>query len=371
MTALSILKDLIRFPSITPDEAGSFSYIRSLLEGFEAIEIDKEGVKNLYLYKDFLPYGEGVHLAFAGHLDVVPPGDGWLTDPFEAVEKDGLLYGRGSQDMKSGVAAFLAAIRQCQAFPGRISLILTSDEEGDAKYGTVEVLKYLKEREELPRYCVVAEPTCDRSFGDMVKVGRRGSINGVIEIMGRQGHAAYPEKSLNPVHQIAPLLSKIAGVDLDDGDEFFAPSKLVITDIRGGMEVTNVTPGKLKIMFNVRNSTKTTKEDVEAYVRKQLDGLDYSLKLAQSAKPFRTNGESAVVQSMAEAIRTVTGNATTLGTAGGTSDARFLGEYGVDTVEFGVVNDTIHAPNECTEITQIEALEKVFVEFLKGFSKTA
>lgn len=367
MNALAILKDLIRFPSITPDEAGSFDYIQNLLHDFHAVRIDVEGVKNLYLYKDFLPSGEGTHLSFAGHLDVVPPGEGWASDPFEAVEKEGWLYGRGTQDMKSGVAAFLAAVASQDAFPGRISLILTSDEEGDAKYGTIEVLKYLKEKNELPACCVVAEPTCDKRFGDMVKVGRRGSINGVIEIKGRQGHAAYPEKSVNPVHQIAPVLSKIAGIDLDAGDEFFAPSKLVITDIRGGIEVTNVTPGKLKIMFNVRNSTKTTKEDVERYVSEQLRGLDFTLTLAQSAKPFRTNADSSVVRNMAEAIAAVTGSETTLGTAGGTSDARFLGEYGVETVEFGVVNDTIHAPNERTEVAQVEMLEKVFKEFLRRF----
>ena len=368
MNVVEILKKLISYKSITPSDAGSFDFIKDFLSDFEAIEINKEGVNNLFLYKDFSPHDEkGIHVSFAGHLDVVPPGEGWETDPFEPCEKDGNIFGRGAQDMKSGVAAFLSALKQVKTFPGRLSLILTSDEEGDAKYGTVEVLKFLKERGELPDYCIVAEPTCEEQFGDMVKVGRRGSINGVIEKRGKQGHAAYPEKSKNPIHKVAQVLPFMAGIDLDDGDEFFAPSKFVITDIRAGMEVTNVTPGNLKMMFNVRNSTKTSKDDVEAFVHKYFKEMDYTLTLSQSAKPFLTDKDSAVVHHIVKAIEETTGVYPKLGTAGGTSDARFLGEYGVDTVEFGVINDTIHAPNERTSIKELEQLEKVFTRLLEKF----
>jgi succinyl-diaminopimelate desuccinylase len=248
-------------------------------------------------------------------------------------------------------------------------LLLTSDEEGDAKYGTVEILKYLKERNELPDYCIVAEPTCDMRFGDTIKVGRRGSINGVLHLQGVQGHAAYPEKSKNPIHEIAGVLHKIAGVDLDGGDDVFAPSKFVITDIRAGMEMTNVTPGSLKMMFNVRNSTKTTKADVEAFVQRHFAGMAYTLTLTQGAKPFVTERNSPVVALLCEAVREVTGINPGLGTGGGTSDARFLGEYGVDTVEFGVINDTIHAPNERTSINELRQLEAVFVRLLASFHR--
>lgn len=368
MDVVELLKKLISYKSITPNDGGSFGFIKEYLPDFKAVEINKEGVNNLFLYRDFSPIGDkGIHVSFAGHLDVVPPGDGWESDPFLACEKDGNIFGRGAQDMKSGVAAFLNAVRQVENFPGRLSLILTSDEEGDAKYGTVEVLKYLKEKNELPDYCIVAEPTCESRFGDTVKVGRRGSVNGVIEKRGKQGHAAYPEKSKNPIHKVAQVLPFMAGIDLDDGDEFFAPSKFVITDIRAGMEVTNVTPGNLKMMFNVRNSTKTTKEDIEAFVHKYFKDMDYTLTLSQSAKPFLTDKNSPLVHHIVKAIESVTGVYPELGTAGGTSDARFLGEYGVATVEFGVINDTIHAPNERTSIDELQQLEKVFIRLLENF----
>ncbi len=189
----------------------------------------------------------------------------------------------------------------------------------------------------------------------------------MIEKIGRQGHAAYPEKAKNPIHKVAQVLPYMAGINLDDGDENFSPSQFVITDIRAGMEVTNVTPGKLKMMFNVRNSTKTAKEDIEVFVHKYFKEMDYTLVLNQSAKPFVTNSNSKVVQKMLASIKEVTGIDTKLSTAGGTSDARFFGEYGIDTVEFGVINDTIHAPNERTSVDQVDALYKVFTKVIEKF----
>jgi succinyl-diaminopimelate desuccinylase len=188
-----------------------------------------------------------------------------------------------------------------------------------------------------------------------------------LTVKGKQGHAAYPEKAVNPVHQIAPLLEKLAGVDLDAGDDDFAPSKMVITDIRGGMEVTNVTPGKLKIMFNVRNSTKTTQEDVRVHIGKVLKELDYTLELTQGSYPFVTDRDSKVVRTITESIRKTTGKETKLSTAGGTSDARFMGAFGIDVVEFGVINDTIHAPNERTSIVEVRDLHRVFRDVVNTF----
>lgn len=230
------------------------------------------------------------------------------------------------------------------------------------------MLEHLKEIGMLPEYCIVAEPTCEEKFGDAIKIGRRGSINGYLTIRGKQGHAAYPEKAVNPVHQIAPILDKIAGVDLDSGDENFAPSQMVITDIRGGMEVTNVTPGSLKIMFNVRNSTKTAQEDIGLHIENLFKDLDYTLELTQGSYPFVTKRDSRIVGKLAESIKNVTGVQTKFSTAGGTSDARFMGAFGIDVVEFGVINDTIHAPNERTSIDEVEGLYQVFKDLVKHFN---
>jgi len=366
MNVVDLLLKLLSFESITPDDAGSLKFIEEYLDGYEATYVNKEGVKNLFLSKRF---GEGEHLCFAGHVDVVPAGDNWDTNPFVPVIKEGNIYARGTQDMKSGVAAFMQTCKEVEDFDGRLSILLTSDEEGDAKYGTVIMLEHLKSINLLPGYCIVAEPTCETTFGDAIKIGRRGSINGYLTLNGRQGHAAYPEKSINPVHQIASILDKIAGVNLDNGDNDFAPSQMVITDIRGGMEVTNVTPGALKLMFNVRNSTKTTQEEVRLHIDKCFKGLDYSLELTQGSYPFVTTRDSKVVKKLSSSIETITGLKTKLSTAGGTSDARFMGAFGIDVVEFGVINDTIHAPNERTSIVEVEKLFEVFKDMVKNFNK--
>jgi len=365
MNVVDLLLKLLSFKSLTPDDAGSLKFIEEYLEGYEATYVNKEGVKNLFLTKKF---SEGPHLCFAGHVDVVPAGDGWMTNPFVPVIKEGKIYARGTQDMKSGVAAFVQTCKEAEQFEGTLSILLTSDEEGEAKYGTVIMLEHLKDKDMLPDYCIVAEPTCETTFGDAIKIGRRGSINGYLTIQGKQGHAAYPEKAINPVHQIADVLDKIAGVNLDNGDDDFAPSQMVITDIRGGMEVTNVTPGSLKLMFNVRNSTKTTQKEVRLHIDECFDGLDYDLELTQGSYPFVTTRDSKVVKKLSESIQTVTGLETKLSTAGGTSDARFMGAFGIDVVEFGVINDTIHAPNERTSVVEVEKLCKVFKEMVEQFN---
>jgi succinyl-diaminopimelate desuccinylase len=364
LNVIDLFKKLIESKSETPDDGEILDFVEKYLDGFKAVRIDREGVKNLFIYKKF---GDGDHLCFAGHVDVVPAGEGWRSDPYKVVEKDGFIYGRGAQDMKSGVAAFLQAVKEAKKFNGTLSLLLTSDEEGPAKYGTVIVLEYLKEHGMLPDAAIVAEPTCEERFGDAIKVGRRGSINGVIEKHGTQGHAAYPEKSVNPIHKVAQVLPHMAGVDLDDGDEFFSPSKFVITDIRAGMEVTNVTPGKLKMMFNVRNSTATSRDDVEHFVHRYFKEMNYTLKLEQSAKPFMTDVNTKVVRHLDKAIKEVTDITPKHSTAGGTSDARFIAEYGIDVIEFGVRNDTIHAPNERTTRDEVIGLYRVFSSLIESY----
>ncbi len=357
MSVIELFKYMVSCKSETPDDGGLLDFIATYLPDFSAIRVDEADVKNLFIYKKF---GEGEHLCFAGHVDVVPSGDGWDTNPYEAVEKEGFIYGRGTQDMKSGVAAFTQAVKEAENFSGTLSLLLTSDEEGDAVNGTVKVLEYLKENNLLPHAVVVAEPTCEELFGDAIKVGRRGSINGYITLKGKQGHAAYPEKAINPINFIAPRLANMAGVNLDNGDEFFSPSKFVITDIRAGMQVTNVTPNELKMMFNVRNTTLTSQKDVSDFVAKNLDGLDYELKLSQGSYPFRTNTETNLVRNMDAAIEKVTGLKPRHSTAGGTSDARFIAPLGIPVIEFGVKNDTIHSVNERTTIKEVEDLYEVF-----------
>ncbi|MDY0195336.1 MAG: succinyl-diaminopimelate desuccinylase [Sulfurovaceae bacterium] len=365
MNVIDLLIKLLSYKSTTPNDDGALSWIESYLSDYEVIYHHKEGVKNIFLTKQF---GKSdVHLCFAGHIDVVPPGDGWSSNPFVPVVDNGNIYGRGAQDMKSGVAAFVQAAKDTKEFHGRLSLLLTSDEEGEAVYGTNEMLKYLQNINMLPTHCIVAEPTCEEQFGDAIKVGRRGSINGILYLRGKQGHAAYPEKSDNPIHTIAPILPSLVGVHLDDGDEYFAPSTLVITDIRSGMEVTNVTPGILKMMFNVRNSTQTTIDDIRLFVEQKFDGLDFSLELSQSANPFVTSSQSMLAKTVTASIEKYCHIAPKYSTAGGTSDARYIAPYGIEVLEFGVINDTIHAPNERVGIDEVEKLYKVFMQVIKDF----
>lgn len=365
MNVIDLLLKLMSYKTITPNEDGSYEFIEKYLDGFEVIRHDVNEVKNIFLTKKFSD--DDTHLCFAGHIDVVPAGDGWDYDAFVPRIENNKIIGRGAQDMKSGVAAFITAVKDATYFKGRLSILLTSDEEGDATDGTVKMLQQLKEINLLPQFCIVAEPTCDKIFGDSIKVGRRGSINGKIIIKGKQGHAAYPEKSINPIHDIASILEGIAGINLDDGDEYFAPSKLVITDIRAGMEVTNVTPGELKMMFNVRNSTKTDMDKIKTFLESKMSHLDYTLELSQSAKPFVTTSDSKLVQVLAKCVEDVCGIKPKYSTTGGTSDARFVAQFGIEVTEFGVINDTIHAPNETTTIDEVEKLYAVFAQLIKNF----
>ncbi|RDU67039.1 succinyl-diaminopimelate desuccinylase [Helicobacter didelphidarum] len=439
--ALSILYNLIWYPTITPNECDVYEYIKMLLPHFKVISAEQNGVKNLFLYsipdgcEESFAFQTFQHFCFAGHIDVVPPGGNaiapfdreekwkqmvleqakkldysniqfpintaeqnekkgqWIFPPFMPTLFDGHLYGRGAQDMKGGVACFLSALQiffehnpssspiynknhnPQQSITPKLftqnaiySILLTSDEEGPGIYGTKHMLEFLKKKNMLPTHVIVAEPTSDMYAGDVIKVGRRGSINGVIYIDGKQGHVAYPEKCDNPVEMLGERLGKLAGHDLDCGDNFFSPSKLVITDIRGGIETTNVTPSHLKIMFNVRNSTCTTLENVRDYIDVVLHGLPYHLELQQSSKSFLTT-DSNLIEILQGSVYKEINIMPKLSTSGGTSDARFFSEYGIEVVEIGVCNDRIHAVNECVSLSDIESLEKIFVRCLKDFNE--
>ncbi len=371
MQSIEVLKNLVSYPTITPQECGIYAYIRGILPDFEGLEFQKEGVKNLFLYKKF---GEnGTHLCFGGHIDVVPAGEGWESEPFTPTQKGEYLIGRGVQDMKGGVAAFLCAIREFVdskgCFNGILSVLLTSDEEGEAIFGTKYVLEELQKRDLLPSYAIVAEPTSVEKFGDMIKNGRRGSINGKLTIFGKQGHVAYPSKCVNPVEIIAKILPKIAGFDIDNGSEEFEPSKIVVTDIRSGMEVVNVTPNDLKIMFNIRNSPKTSLQDLENHFKQILSGIPHHLELKQSSKPFLTDSSNLIIQKLIQSLQKTLGITPLLSTSGGTSDARYFAEYGIKVVECGVCNDTIHSLNERVKMREVEELKAVFLELLQGFGE--
>ena len=381
---VSLLKELIRLPSVTPKECGIYTIIKARLEQIQSpllekivIEQENEGVKNLFYL--FYPKGSDVstlpHFCFAGHIDVVPTGENWQYEPFSAKEVDGYIYGRGTQDMKGGVSAFVSAI--CQSLESQslvdcmLSILLTSDEEGEGTYGTKIMLEELQKRDLLPHCCIVAEPTSTHHTGDMLKIGRRGSINGTLIIEGKQGHAAYPQKCLNPIELLGSRLGLLAGVNLDNGNSYFEPSKLVITDIRGGMEVVNVTPQNLKIMFNVRNSPLSDEDSIRTYIESTLATLPYTLTLKTSSLPFITESNTELVKSLNAVIEAKIGRKAELSTSGGTSDARFFSAFGVKVVELGVPNDRIHAINERVKIDDILILHDIFIDFLAIFKNSA
>lgn len=358
--------ELLKEPSVTPNACNCYKITKEFLADFNEEIIKRNETSNQILSKTFNE--KGLHICFCGHIDVVPAGNGWDSEPFCPIIKDDLIIARGTQDMKSGVAAFLHAIKQFSQNDikniRKISVILTSDEEGDGKDGVIMVLDELNIRNDLPDMCIVAEPTCEKEFGDSIKVGRRGSIHANIKILGTQGHAAYPAKCVNPVHLGASFLSKIAGFDLDNGNEFFEPSKIVITNVNAGIGASNVTPSEFKIMLNVRNSPLTSKQDLKEFLEQNLKNLNYELEINQSSEPFYTNANSILVKNLKLALENKGFKNPSLNAKGGTSDARLFAKYGVLVCELGVVNDKIHAINESVPFSEVCALSDVFLEFL-------
>jgi len=367
---LELSKALIERPSVTPDDKGCQQLLAERLEkiGFVIENLRFGDVDNLWARR-----GTTAPLfAFAGHTDVVPAGPlaGWATDPFAAVVRDGYLFGRGSADMKSSIAAMITA---CERFiaehpdhTGSVAFLITSDEEGPAVDGTVKVIEQLEARGEKITWCLVGEPSSKDQTGDIIKNGRRGSLNGVLTIKGRQGHGAYPLLADNPIHRGAPALAELAAVEWDGGNEFFPPTTFQISNISAGTGAENVIPGTVELLFNLRFSTESTAASLKSRVTAILDRhqLDYDIQWRLSGQPFLTPvGE--LVAAARNAIQAATGIATELSTSGGTSDGRFIAPTGAQVVELGPVNATIHQTNECVNVAELDRLSAIYEEILK------
>ncbi len=367
---LALAQDLIRRPSVTPAEAGCLSLIAERLQacGFNNEWLPFEDVQNLWSRRSTAK----PLFVFAGHVDVVPTGplNHWQTDPFEPTIKDGMLYGRGAADMKGSVAAMVVAVeRFVAAHPehtGAIGFLLTSDEEGVAVNGTVKVVETLEARQEKIDWCLVGEPSSTEKLGDIIKNGRRGSLNGYLTIHGIQGHVAYPSLADNPIHAFAPVLNDLCRMQWDQGNEFFPPTSFQISNINAGTGATNVIPGSLEVMFNFRYSTELTQQDLQNHITRLLDqhGLRYDLKWQHSGAPFLTPSGELVTATQA-AIKEICGYHGTLSTSGGTSDGRFIAPTGAQVLEMGPNNKTIHKVNECVSVAELDTLTDVYQAILE------
>jgi succinyl-diaminopimelate desuccinylase len=376
---VAILQALIRCPSVTPEEAGALHYLASLLgeAGFTSdivrfSQSDTPDVDNL-----FARIGEGEpHLVFAGHTDVVPPGDlsRWRFDPFSGEIADGMVFGRGAADMKGGVAAFAAAaldyVTRFGAPKGSLSLLITGDEEGPALNGTVKLLEWAAARGERFSHCIVGEPTNPNALGDMIKIGRRGSLNGEIVVTGRQGHAAYPHVAENPIPVMARIVSALSDVVLDKGSSHFDRSQLVVTSVDVGNTAFNVIPGEARARFNVRFNDiwtpETLRQRLDAELRKAAGNAKAELVcLPCNSLAFFTEPD-AFVQTVSRAVEAETGRTPVLSTSGGTSDARFI-RNSCPVVEFGLVGQTMHAFDEHVAIEDVQSLTRIYARIIKGY----
>lgn len=368
---LDLAIDLISRPSVTPEDAGCQDLMMERLaaSGFRNEAMRFEEVDNFWARRG----DAGPVFCFAGHTDVVPSGptDEWNSDPFDPEIRKGLLYGRGSADMKGSLAAMLTATeRFVAAHPdhkGSIAFLLTSDEEGPAKNGTVKVVESLEARKEKIDWCLVGEPSSVNKVGDTVKNGRRGSLGCVLDVRGIQGHVAYPHLARNPVHQVAPALTELAETEWDRGNEFFPKTTFQISNIHAGTGATNVIPGTCQVTFNFRFSTETTHQALRERVEAVLDrhGLDYTIDWNLSGQPFLTPpGE--LVEAAQKAIKAVMDFDTELSTAGGTSDGRFIAPTGAQVLELGPLNATIHQVNECVSVEDLDHLSAMYEQTLEN-----
>ena len=378
---VTLAQDLIRCPSVTPAEGGALDHLQSVLSdlGFTCHRLlfsdtDTADVDNLYArIGDSAP-----HFCFAGHSDVVPVGDegGWRLEPFAGVISENRLFGRGAADMKSAIAAFAAAVGDHLAAhdgepAGSISFLITGDEEGPAINGTVKMLSWLAARGERIDACIVGEPTNPNYLGEMIKIGRRGSLTGRLIVNGTQGHAAYPHLADNPLSRLLRMLAPLAAETLDAGSDHFPPTTAAVTSIDTGNEATNVIPAKASAVFNIRFNDLHSSATLGAWLRETFDavGGDYDLTLRCSGESFLTEPGplSALV---AEAVKTVTGRQPELSTTGGTSDARFIQKY-CPVVEFGLVGQTMHKVNEHVPVDDIRNLTAVYRAVLDRFFQAA
>jgi succinyl-diaminopimelate desuccinylase len=374
-SALDIARHLIRFPSITPADAGAQDYLKTLLKalGFDIYDLPFEGRDSYRVQNFFARYGRnGPHLCFAGHTDVVPPGDesAWSVPPFEGAVRDGLLIGRGAADMKGQVAAFAAAagdyIRSGYR-KGSISLLITGDEEKDSINGTARVLEWMEENGHVPDVCLVGEPSNPDYMGQEIKIGRRGSLTGYLTVKGKQGHVAYPERADNPLTRLVKYLDTLKGAIFDKGSAFFPPTNLEITTIDTGNPASNVIPGEARAVFNLRFSDRWTVEALEAKIRFILDGISpaYALRFSRGADSFITQpGEWTGL--VADSVAAVAGIRPAMTTSGGTSDARFVANY-CPVVEVGMVNKSIHQVDEYCKLADLEQCTAIYREILKRY----
>lgn len=368
---LALACELIARDSITPNDAGCQTLLGQRLAacGFRLEPMPSGEVDNLWARRGT----EGPVLCFAGHTDVVPTGplEKWTSPPFEPVIRDGLLYGRGAADMKGSLAAMVVAVERFVAdhpdHRGSIAFLLTSDEEGPAIDGTVRVVDALVARGEKIDWCIVGEPSSSELLGDVVKNGRRGSLNARLLIKGLQGHVAYPHLARNPIHLAAPALTELAAETWDQGNASFPPTSFQISNIHSGTGANNVVPGELEALINFRFSTESTVEGLQERVRTLLDrhGLDYELEWNLSGLPFLTE-PGDLLDGVRAAIRQVTGRETRPSTSGGTSDGRFIATMGTQVVELGPLNATIHQLNEHVSVNDLDTLTAIYHATLQG-----
>jgi succinyl-diaminopimelate desuccinylase len=361
MDPLPLLQDLIRCPSVTPADAGAMAVLEAALEplGFTCTRLRFGEIENLFARRG----SEGPHLCFAGHTDVVPPGDlaGWAADPFGAEVQDGVVYGRGATDMKGGVAAWIAAIASLpRELPGSLSLLITGDEEGPATDGTVKVLEWMQANGQIPDMCIVGEPTSKAVLGDTIKIGRRGSMNVAIAIHGVQGHTAYPQRADNPIHRLVRVLYTLTATPLDQGSEWFEATTLQVSSFDVGNPATNVIPPVARARLNIRFNDLHSSVSLTQRIRDVLEaeGARYELDVSCSGESFLTQ-PGDFVAALKTATRQAAGVEPKLDTGGGTSDARFIARY-CPVAELGAVGATMHKSDESTPVEELRALSRLY-----------
>jgi len=367
---VNLTKELITRPSITTDDAGCQQLIAERLRrvGFRCEHLRFGDVDNLWV-----SHGEGAPtLVLLGHTDVVPPGprEAWASDPFVPEIRDGVLYGRGAADMKGSVAAFVIALERFVArhpqHRGRVALLLTSDEEGDAIDGVRKVADLFRERGERIDWCITGEPSSAAKLGDLLRVGRRGTLSATLIVRGIQGHVAYPEKARNPIHQAMPALSELAARRWDDGFETFPSTSLQISNINAGTGANNVIPGELRVLFNLRYNPnwRAAQLEQECEVVLHAHGLEYDVHWHRGGEPFYTP-EGPLRAAARQVLSRFGGSAPEESTGGGTSDARFIAPLGAQCIEIGPVNASIHKVNEHVAVADLEALPDLYLELIE------
>jgi succinyl-diaminopimelate desuccinylase len=367
---IELTQDLVSRASVTPIDAGCQELMAARLAraGFRIEKLRYGNVDNLWAVKGAV----GPVLCFAGHTDVVPTGplEEWRSDPFKPLVRDGLLYGRGAADMKSGLAAMVTAteafVAERPGHPGSIAFLITSDEEGPSMDGTKRVVEELTARGQRVDWCVVGEPSSEKVTGDMIKIGRRGSLSGRLTVHGIQGHIAYPQFAENPVHTLAPALAELTRHVWDQGNEYFQPTSFQISNLNAGTGAPNVIPGELKARFNLRYSPVQTLDGLKRTVEGilQRHKVRFTLEWYLSGEPFYTP-PGPLSDAVGAAVQAVTGRSPELSTSGGTSDGRFIAPMGAQVVELGVPNPTIHKVNECVRLEDVDALHSIYLEVLR------